>query len=280
MIHVSNLERHYPDFALNISRFDVPENTITGLVGVNGSGKTTLFRLIAGLAKADSGDVSVFNENAWDMPVSVKKRIGVVFGESGFPGYFMIEDVKKSLASWFDTFDKDEFDRLCEKMKLPSDKAIHTFSNGMQAKLKIIAAISHKPDFLLLDEPTAGLDVSARFEIHQMLQDFMETDGRAILISSHIASDLEQLCDDFWMIKDGSITMHETVDDLLTRYGVLHLSDEQMESLDDAAIVARQKTRTGWKVLVNDRRFYEENYPMLHMDKGNIDDLILITQGE
>lgn len=142
-------------------------------------------------------------------------------------------------------------------MKLPSDKAIHTFSNGMQAKLKIIAAISHKPDFLLLDEPTAGLDVSARFEIHQMLQDFMETDGRAILISSHIASDLEQLCDDFWMIKDGSITMHETVDDLLTRYGVLHLSDEQMESLDDAAIVARQKTRTGWKVLVNDRRFYE-----------------------
>lgn len=158
------------------------------------------------------------------------------------------------------------------------DKPLSGFSTGMKAKAKIIQAISHQPSVLILDEPTAGLDVIARNEILEMLQDYMTIPGRTILISSHIASDLETLCDDFYLIENGSIRLHETVDSLLSSYGVLQMDDEQRDHLDRAAVVSEKQTPAGWKVLVSDRQYYQENYPDLVLDKSGIDDLLLIME--
>lgn len=280
MIVFDQVKKKYPGFELDADHFELPAGQITGLVGTNGAGKSTMFRLLLGLARADGGTIQIFNENAWNLPVSLKKKIGAVFSDSGFAGYLRGSDIPPILKAFYPSFDEKQFLKLCEQMKLPLDKEISKFSTGMQAKFKVICAISHQPEFLLLDEPTAGLDVVARRSIHALLQDYMSVPGRSVLISSHIASDLESLCDDFWMIDDGKIILHETVDDLQNSYGILHVSDEQEKKLDPAAIVARVKTAGGYDVLVSDRAYYEENYPGIQSEKGNIDDLILVMKGE
>lgn len=114
----------------------------------------------------------------------------------------------------------------------------------MKAKLKIIVAITHKAKFLILDEPTVGLDVIARGELLNMLREYMEEDDtRSILISSHISSDLEELCDDLYMIHNGKIVLHEDMDSLLSDYALLKLTNEQYETLDKQYLIRVKKER-------------------------------------
>lgn len=146
----------------------------------------------------------------------------------------------------------------------------------MKRKLQVLAAISHGADFLILDEPTAGLDVLARDEMLTMLREYMETEGRSILISSHISSDLEDFCDDIYMIDDGKIVMHEETDTLLNEYGLLKVSEEQYEKLDKSYIIRSKKENFGYSCLTNEKQFYEENYPDVVIEKGSIDELIMM----
>lgn len=127
-----------------------------------------------------------------------------------------------------------------------------------------------------MDEPTAGLDVLARDEMLTMLREYMETEGRSILISSHISSDLEDFCDDIYMIDDGNIVMHEETDTLLNEYGLLKVSEEQYEKLDKSYIIRSKKENFGYSCLTNEKQFYEENYPDVVIEKGSIDELIMM----
>ena len=156
------------------------------------------------------------------------------------------------------------------------NKKIKDFSTGMKRKLQVLAAISHGADFLILDEPTAGLDVLARDEMLTMLREYMETEGRSILISSHISSDLEDFCDDIYMIDEGKIVMHEETDVLLNEYGLLKVREEQYEILDKSYIIRSKKENFGYSCLTNEKQFYEENYPDVVIEKGSIDELIMM----
>lgn len=156
MITLQNVKKDYPGFTLDLTSLNLPENRITGLVGTNGSGKTTTFKLILGLIKPDGGKISVMNESAWMMPVSVKEKIGVVFPDSGFLACLCPKDIRAILKAFYPDFDPDCFDALCRKMDLPMNKPIEQFSTGMTVRMKLIAAISHNPQVLILDEPTAG----------------------------------------------------------------------------------------------------------------------------
>lgn len=122
----------------------------------------------------------------------------------------------------------------------------------MKRKLQIAAAVSHGADVLLLDEPTAGLDVMARDDMLEILREYMETPGRSILISSHISTDLEGICDDIYMIDEGKILLHEETDKLLDQYGLLKVKADQYEALDKAYILAHKKEEYGYSCLTND----------------------------
>ena len=139
-----------------------------------------------------------------------------------------------------------------------------------------MAAITHGAKLLLLDEPTAGLDVIARDELLDMLRTYMEQDGRAILVSSHISSDLEGLCDDIYMIDNGKIVLYEETDVLLDTYGVLKVTKEQYEKLDHTHILRHKKEEFGYSCLTDQRQFYQENYPEIAIEKGTIDELIMM----
>ena len=150
----------------------------------------------------------------------------------------------------------------------------------MKAKLKVLTAITHKARLLILDEPTLGLDIEARTEILDLLRDYLiEDENRSILITSHISSDLETLCDDIYLVHNGKLMLHEKIDVILEQYGILKVTKEQYETLDKEAILKIQKEAYGYACLTNDKNYYLENHPQIAVENGRIDELILMTTG-
>lgn len=280
MLEIQGLQKHYQNFNLQVT-MEVPDGTIIGLVGQNGAGKSTTFKAILGLIRVDGGSilqdgVDITGESAKDALLR-KQNIGVALSDSGFSGYITPRDVCKILGGMYERFDKQKFLSDCERLELPMDKKIKELSNGNRAKLKVISALCHGAKFIILDEPTAGLDVVARDTVLQLLRDYMEEQpGCSILISSHISSDLEGLCDSLYMIHQGQIILHEDTDVLLSEYAVLKLSEEDYASVDKAHIIKSKKESFGYACLTNEKQYYAENYPEVVIEKGNIDDLIMI----
>lgn len=281
MLRMENLQKRYGSFRLNCS-MRVEHGRITGLIGQNGAGKSTTFKAALGLLKPDSGEVMISGKRAEELTARDRQRIGVALSDSGFCGYLTVKDMIAVFERLYENFDSLKFQEKCLLFGLPVNKKIKEFSTGMKARLKVAAAVSHGAKFLILDEPTAGLDVIARDEVHTMLREFMEEDEeRAILISSHIASDLETLCDDIYMMHDGRILLYEETDVLLGQYGVLKVDGEQYERLDKRYVLRRKKEEYGWQCLTSERRFYQENYPGLTVERNGIDELIfMMIKGE
>ena len=278
MLKISHLQKNYRDFSLDCS-LEVQPGMITGLVGRNGSGKSTTFKALLGLIRPDGGEVELFGRKAAEITPEDKQKLGVVFADSGFSMYLTAAGVARILESTYQDFDREKFLKQCSRFNLSTDKKIKEFSTGMKAKFKVLVALSHKAELLILDEPTVGLDVVARDEVLNMLREYMEeNDNSAILISSHISSDLESLCDDFYMIHNGKIILHEDTDVLLSDYAVLKVSEEEYRKLDQQYLLKIKKESYGYNCLTNQKQFYAENYPDIVIENGNIDDLVMMME--
>lgn len=276
MIQVENLKKTYKKFTLDCTLKVLP-GYVTGMIGQNGAGKSTTFKSVLGLIKPEGGNITVFDKNVNDLKENDRQRLGVVLSDAGFSGYLRIADIVPIMNALYTRFEKEKFLKYCNQFHLPMNKKIKEFSTGMQAKLKVLVAISHNADLLILDEPTAGLDVIARDELLELLRAFMEeNETHSILISSHISSDLESLCDDLYMIHNGKIILHEETDVLLSNYGLLKVDLEQMKQLDPQYLLKKKRESFGYSCLTNQRQYYQENYPDLTMEKGNIDELIMM----
>ena len=260
---------------LLIYRLELMSGCVTGLIGQNGAGKSTTFKAILGLISTDGGNITILGKDRKDFTAKDKEELGVVLSDSGFSGYLKIKDIIPILQNMYSKFDKSLFIEQVQKFQLPMNKQIKEFSTGMKAKLKVLVAISHNAKLLILDEPTAGLDVIARDELLEMLREFLEKDEeRSILISSHISSDLESLCDDLYMIHDGKIILHEDTDVLLSDYALLKVDAEQYSKLDKQFILRSKKETYGYSCLTNQKQYYMENYPKIAIEKGTIDEVI------
>ena len=281
MLKIEHLRKHYTNFSLDCSLKVMP-GCITGLIGQNGAGKSTTFKAVLGLITTDGGDITLLGKDIRTITAADKENLGVVLSDSGFSGYLTIGDILPVLGSLYQQFDKTFFMEQVQKAGLPLRKQIREFSTGMKAKLKVLVAISHNARFLLLDEPTAGLDVVARDELLTLLREYMEADpNRSILISSHISSDLESLCDDIYMIHEGRIVLHEETDVLLSDYALLKVTDEQYEHLDKQYIFKVKKETYGYSCLTNQKTFYMENYPDVTIENGSIDEVIsMMVRGQ
>lgn len=275
MLKLEHVKKQYKDFHLDCS-LTVKPGMITGLIGANGAGKSTTFKAVLGLIRTESGIVELFGKRPEEITPEDKERLGVVLADSGFSGYLSIRDLIPVLKAMYHQFDQTYFEEQCRRVELPMTKKIKEFSTGMKRKLQVLAAISHHADLLILDEPTAGLDVLARDEMLTMLREYMEIEGRAILISSHISSDLEDFCDDIYMIDHGQVILHEETDTLLNEYGLLKVDGKQYESLDKTYVLRSRKETFGYSCLTNEKQFYQENYPDIVVEKGSIDELIMM----
>ena len=260
MIKADNLVKKYGNFELDIS-MEVQEGYITGLVGKNGAGKSTAIKLILGLVKPDSGSITVLGKMPCELTGKDKQKLGVTLSEASFSTYLNVKDIIRILKKLYYDFDEGEFRSRCDK-------------------LRMLVALSHNAKLLILDEPTAGLDVDARNRLLDMLRDYLEKrPDSSILITSHISTDLEGLCDDIYMIHDGNVVLHEDTDVLLDKYAVLKVDEAAYEKLDKTYILKANKESFGYSCFTNEKQFYVENYPGMVVEKGGIDDLILMYSG-
>ena len=274
MLKIEHLKKSYENFSLDCS-LEIKRGHVTGLIGQNGAGKSTTFKAILGLISYEHGDITILGKPLAQFTAKDKQDLGVVLSDSGFSGYLTINDILPIMENLYKNFDKSFFLEQVEKFQLPCDKKIKDFSTGMKAKVKVLTAISHHAKLLILDEPTAGLDVIARDELLELLRDFMaKEEGNSILISSHISSDLESICDDLYMIHQGTIILHEDTDVLLSDYALLKVDDEAYAGLDKQYLLRSKKESYGYSCLTNQKQYYAENYPQIAIEKGTIDEVI------
>ena len=279
MLEIKGVKKSYGEFQLDCS-LNVEKGRITGLVGENGAGKSTLFKAVLGLISYDAGEIKILGKIPEELSEKEKEELGVVLAEAGFTGYLKGKDVEAVLAKLYSKFEAEKFHQMCEEYQIPLNKFIKEYSTGMKAKLNLIIALTHQAEFLMLDEPTVGLDVGARERMLDILREYMEEEPeRSILISSHISSDLEHLCDDIYVIHKGKIILHEEMDTILEKYAVLKVSEEQYQAVDKRYLLKEKKEFFGVACLTNEKQYYIENYPEIVVESGSLDQVILMLTG-
>lgn len=249
-LEIKNLTKSFGGFQLDHLNLTLPCGCIMGLIGENGAGKSTTMKLILNMIHKDSGTITILGRENSDNLRLTKEDIGVVMDEVGLPECLSAKQVGKVMQHTFRQWDAAEYARLLRKLSLPENLPFKDYSRGTKMKLGIAIALSHGAKLLLLDEPTSGLDPVVRDEIVDMLSDFTRDENHSVLISSHIVSDLEKLCDYIAFLHRGKLLLCEEKDVLLAQYGILHCTAAQLRELPPEAVRYKKETPYGVEAMV------------------------------
>lgn len=250
-LEIKNLTKSYPGFLLDNLNLTLPGGCIMGLIGENGAGKSTTIRLILDMIRPDSGSIRIFGKEHRESYPLAKEEIGVVMDEVGIPAVLNAGQVGKVMAGIFSSWDQALYENYLVKLNLPEKKRFKDYSRGMKMKLGIAIAMSHHPKLLLLDEATSGLDPVVRDEVVQMLMDFTRDEEHTILVSSHIVSDLEKLCDYIAFLHKGKLLLCEEKDKLLDEYCFVQAAAEELRGLPAEAVLGIRQNRYGAEAIVH-----------------------------
>ena len=250
-IEIKGLEKRYDGFQLGSFDLTLPSGCIMGLVGGNGAGKSTTIKLIMNAIGRDAGEISVLGvDNRSAEFRDVKEDIGVVLDEAYFPEVMSARNVGKVMALTYKNWDAAAFEGYLKKFSLAPDKIFKDYSRGMRMKLAIAAALSHGAKLLILDEATSGLDPMARDELLDIFNDFTRDENCSILLSSHIVSDLEKICDYIAFLHRGRLVLCEEKDRLLDEYALVRLPEERLSELSEESVISRRASGYGTEALV------------------------------
>ncbi len=276
-IEIKGLTKRYKDFTLGPVDLALPMGCVLGLVGENGAGKSTTIRLVMNAVSRDGGQVQVMGmDNQSPEFREMKENVGVVLDETCVPEFITAKQLGKILAGAYRNWDEAAYNSWLNRFQLPLNKKYKEYSRGMTMKLGIAAALSHGAKLLLLDEATSGLDPMVREELLEVFADFAAQDDHAVLISSHIVSDLEKICDYIAFIHKGKLMLCEEKDMLLERYGLLKCSPQELAAIDPAIIHGKRIGEYGAEALV-DRDRAPRN---LLVEQPNLEDIILYLAKE
>lgn len=286
LIEARGLTKHYDGFSLEGVDLTVSEGEVVGFIGQNGAGKSTTIKALLGLIKVDGGDASVLGTPSDELSrvsgATTKERVGVVFDTVSLPGHLRVSDVGRIYRSAYASWDAHAFDRLARELDLDPRKAVKDLSRGMGMKLSLACALSHDAHVLILDEATAGLDPMARDEVLDRLRDFVAEPGRAVLMSSHITSDIERIADRVVCIDDGRIVFDLPKDAITDEMGVARCRVADFERVAASGMVPESELRYlrheyGIDVLVPDRYDFARRFPEIPCDRMTIDDYLTLT---
>ena len=250
-IECRGLTKTYDGFTLDHITFTLPAGCILGLVGENGAGKSTTLALLMDAIRRDEGEVDILGtDNRSPEFTKIKQNVGVVLDEACFPEALTPRELGRVFARLYERWDPACFDGYLTRFALDPDKKFKDLSRGTRMKLALAAALSHDAKLLLLDEATSGLDPMVRDEILDVLNDFTRDEGRSVVLSSHIVSDLEKVCDYIAFLHRGKLVLFEEKDRLLEEYALVKLTGEQLDALDPAAVAGKKQGPYGAEALV------------------------------
>ena len=201
--------------------------------------------------KRDSGTITVLGRDNRDNYEITKEDIGVVLDEVGFPESLTAKQIGKVMQNIYKNWKTPVFEQYLTKLKLPKDKKFKEFSKGMKMKLAIAVALSHNAKLLILDEATSGLDPVVRDEVLDVFSEFTRDENHAVLISSHIVSDLEKICDYIAFIHEGEMMLCEEKDMLKEEYGIIRCSEEVLEKISKTAVIGKKVSPYGVEAIVH-----------------------------
>lgn len=281
MLELKGVSKDYIGFSLKDINLTIPKGCVMGLVGENGAGKTTIMKIILNEINKKTGSIKIMGLDHIQKEKEIKEQLGVVWDDSFLSEYLTPIAVGKIMKNFYKNWDEKLYEQYLQTFQLPKNKMIKEFSSGMKMKLKIITAMSHHPQLLLLDEPTSGLDPVVRYEILDIFREFITDEQKAILISTHITSDLEHLADYITFVKNGQIILSKEKDILLEQYGIYRCTKEEFEKIENQDYVYYKKNKYEYDVLVEDKQIFQRKYQVEALDKPTIEEMMIIcSKGE
>ncbi|MDO4357783.1 MAG: ABC transporter ATP-binding protein [Clostridia bacterium] len=268
-----NVSKHFPGFSLENLSFSLPGGCIMGLIGENGAGKSTTIGLLLGLLRHNSGEIRLLGGEVCDERL---QDVGAVLDDAQFPDCLNAADVGRTLCLTYRSWNQQTYDGYLDRFHLPRDKAIKTYSRGMKVKLMLAAALSHDAKLLVLDEATSGLDPIVRDEILDILIEYTRDEDHSILISSHITSDLEKICDIVAFLHEGRLVFCQEKDELLDDHALISGSEADLRALPEDAILGVRRTPYGAQALVARSRVPAG----FECDRATLEDIILYMSRE
>ena len=276
-LEIRGLCKRYERFALEDVSFTLPRGCVMGLIGENGAGKTTTIKAVLNLIRRDAGEIRVLGQDNIADERAVKERMGVVLEDGCFLNTMNARQVDTLMRKAYRNWDSEQFFGFLSRLGIDRDKKIKDYSKGMRMKINIAAAMSHGAELLIMDEPTSGLDPIVRDEVLDLFYDFMQDEGHAILLSSHITSDLDKIADYITFIHAGRVALSEPRDELLDTYGVLRCTADQLSALDPSVVRGQRVGAFGCEALVR-RDGVPQGWPV---EPVNIEQVMLfLTRGE
>ncbi|MBO5227443.1 MAG: ABC transporter ATP-binding protein [Lachnospiraceae bacterium] len=249
-LEIKYLCKSYKGFSLNNLNLTLPRGCIMGLIGENGAGKSTTIKLILDMIKRDSGSITILGRDNKDNLNLTKEDIGVVLDEVGISECLTTKEVNKIMKHTFKNWEEDTFAEYLRKLSIPEGKKFKDFSRGMKMKLGIAVALSHGAKLLILDEATSGLDPVVRDEVTDIFNEFTRDENNSILISSHIVSELEKICDYIAFLHKGKLLLCEEKDVLREQYGIIRCDKEEIDNIDKEYVIGKKESAYGVEAIV------------------------------
>ena len=280
-LEIKNISKTYKNFKLDDISFVLPCGHIMGLIGENGAGKSTIINCILDIIEKDSGSISVLGQKNDKNNVSLKENIGVVLDASDVYDNYTVKQVENIMKDVYKQWNHEVYDYYIQKFALPLNKMIKDFSRGMKMKMAITIALSHQPKILILDEATSGLDPIMRDEILDVFMEFVQDENHAILLSSHISSDLEKIADYITFVHEGKLILSTSKDELIYEYGLMKCRNDEFDMIDKEDIIRYRIKTYEVEILVKDREQMAKKYPNCIVDPTILDDIMMLyVKGE
>lgn len=278
ILELQQVSKSFPksNFTLENVSFSLPYGAIMGFVGENGAGKTTTIGCILNTVSKDGGTVKLFGKEMTDDDTDMREKIGDVYDGDNFPAYWSAKELSEVMEGLYTQWDHALFQKYLEKFSLSEKQKIKHYSRGMTMKLAIAAALSHHPQLLILDEATSGLDPVMRDEMLDVFLEFVQEEDHAVLLSSHITSDMEKIADYITFIQNGKLLMTVSKNDLAYKYAVMRCKESQFLALDPKDILAYRKRDFQIDVLVPDGKEAQRKYKDVVIDHVSIDEIMLL----
>jgi ABC-2 type transport system ATP-binding protein len=279
-LEINNLNKQYKNFNLKDINFNLHKGTIMGFIGENGAGKTTTIKSILNLINIDSGTIRYEGRDiSANMTQEQKESIGVVLDECCFHDVLRLKDIQKIMKNLYKSWDTSVFQSYIDKFRIPTDKTVKELSKGNKMKLNLAVALAHNPKLLILDEATSGLDPVIRNQILDVFLDFIQDEEHTVLLSSHITTDLEKICDYITFIHEGQIVFSQTKDEVLENYGIVRCSNSNAETYDSSYIIGKKRNQFNTSILVKNKGRFIKQYPNSIVEPVTLEEIMLFYSG-
>ena len=274
LLTAEHICKNYPGFALRDISFYVAPGTVTGLIGPNGAGKTTTLRILLGLSPFAEGRISYFGLGRDASDPQIRARIGAVLDGGSFFEDLTADQMMRIISKGYRSWNAQVYRKYMGQFGLDPRKKLSSYSRGMHAKFALVLALSHEADFLVMDEPTAGLDPLVRRELLDVLQEFMSDGRRSILFSTHITSDLDRIADEIILLDNGHLVFQENKDDLLERFRIVKGTSAQLTPQVRALLADLKETPFGFTGITDDAPALRKLAPELVTEHCHIEDVM------